>query len=102
VSSPCQSQQRTSDWIREDQSTRYGNHGHQIESEGVVTHPQSQTRTEKAAWLTVQLRGQHTTDQGIPAIPTAKVMGVVYVFQHIPHYACLAVKLISTVMIHSH
>jgi hypothetical protein len=50
------------DWIRQGQSTRYGNHGHQIESEGVVTHPQSQTRTEQAAWLTVQLRDQHTTD----------------------------------------
>jgi hypothetical protein len=56
VSSPCQSQQRPSDWIGQGQSTRYGNHGHQIESEGVVTHPQSQTRTEQAAWLTVQLR----------------------------------------------
>jgi hypothetical protein len=42
--------------VRLSQSARYGNHGHQIESQGVVTHPQSQTRTEQAAWLTVQLR----------------------------------------------
>ncbi len=56
VSSSCQSQQKTSNWIRQGQSSRYGNHGHQIESEGVVTHPQSQSRTEQAAWLTVQLR----------------------------------------------
>ncbi len=67
---PCQSQQRTSDWIRKGQSTRYGNHARRIEIEGVVTHPQSQARTEQVAWLTVQLRDQHTTDQGIPAIPT--------------------------------
>ncbi len=73
-----------------------------LRHEGVVTHPQSQTRTEQAAWLKVQLRDQHTIDQGIPAIPTAKVTGVVYVFQHTPHYACLAVKLISASMIHSH
>ncbi len=72
------------------------------EIERVVTHPQSQTRTEQAAWLTVPLRDQHTTDQGISAIPAAKVMGVLYVFQHIPHYACLAVKLIPAFMIHSH
>jgi hypothetical protein len=65
VSSPCRSQQRASDWIRQGQSTRYDNHGHQIESEGVVTHNQSQTRTEQAVWPTVQLRDQHTTDQGI-------------------------------------
>ncbi len=102
VSSPCKSQQRTSDWIRQCQSTRYGNHGHQIESVGIVTHLQSQTRAEQEARLPVQLRNQHTTDQGIPAIPTAKVMEVAYVFQHIPHYACLVVKLISAFMIHSH
>ncbi len=63
-----------------------------MESEGVVALAQSPTRTQQAAWLTVQLRHRHSTDQGIPAIPTAKVMGVVYVFQHTPHYACLSLS----------
>jgi hypothetical protein len=89
VSSACRSQQRTSDWIRQGQITRNGNHGHQIESEGVVTHPQSQARTEQVAWLTVQLRDQHTTDQGIPAIPTAKVMGGrICISTHTPCMSC--------------
>jgi hypothetical protein len=41
--------------IQQGQSTRHGTHGHQIESQGVITFPQSQTRTEQAAWLTFQI-----------------------------------------------
>ncbi len=67
VSSPCQSQQRTLDSIGFDKVKV-------LDTATTDTKLQSQTRTEQAAWLTVQLRDQHTTNQGIPAIPTAKVI----------------------------